>query len=87
MPGQQSSAEKLKGFFLELVHKSFGQLGVGDQQIADYIATVLSEFSRSDRWLQMRGADGRREDASCVKQSAMATRTRVSAPSSSRARP
>jgi len=60
MPGQQSSSQKLKGFFLELVHKSFGQLGVGDQRIAEYVATVLSEFSRSDRWLQLRGADGRR---------------------------
>ena len=57
---QPSSAQKLKGFFVELVRKSFSQLGVGDQQINDYVATVLAEFSRSDRWIQMRGADGRR---------------------------
>jgi hypothetical protein len=60
MPVQQSSSQKLKGFFLELVRKSFGQVGVGDRQTADYVASVLAEFSRSDRWLQLRGADGRR---------------------------
>ena len=60
MPVQQSSSQKLKGFFLQVVCDSFNQLGVGDRQIADYVATVLAEFSRSDRWLQIRGADGRR---------------------------
>jgi hypothetical protein len=60
MPLQQSSSHKLKGFFLELVRKSFGQLGVGDNETTDYVASVLTEFSRSDRWLQIRAADGRR---------------------------
>ena len=55
-----SLSKKLKGFFLELVDQSFHQLGVGDQQVADYVATVLADFSRSDRWLQLRDADGRR---------------------------
>ena len=57
---RSSSSQKLKGFFLELVDRSFHQLGVGDQQVTDYVATVLADFSRSDRWLQLRGADGRR---------------------------
>ena len=60
MPVQQSSSQKLKGFFLQGVRDSFSQLGVGDQQIAEYVATMLAEFSRSDRWLQIRGGDGRR---------------------------
>ena len=61
MQDQRSSpSPKLKDFFLELVRRSFGQLGVGDQQVADYVATVLADFSRSDRWLQLRDADGRR---------------------------
>jgi hypothetical protein len=60
MPVQQSSSQKLKGFFLQVVCDSFNQLGVGDRQIADYIATVLAEFSRSDRRLQIRGTEGRR---------------------------
>lgn len=54
-----SSSEKLKGFFLGMVHRSFDQLGVGDRQIAEYIASVLAEFSRSDRWLQLRGVEGK----------------------------
>jgi hypothetical protein len=60
MPVQQSSSQKLKGFFLPVVRDSFSQLGMGDQQIAEYVATVLAEFSRSDNWLQIRGAEGRR---------------------------
>jgi hypothetical protein len=57
---ERSSSEKLKGFFLAMVRKSFEQLGVGDQYIADYMATMLAEFSRSDRWLAMRNAEGQR---------------------------
>lgn len=60
MPLQQSSSYRLKSFFLELVRKSFGQLGVGDRETTDYVASVLTEFTRSDRWLQIRGSDGRR---------------------------
>ncbi|MBV8771519.1 MAG: hypothetical protein JO166_04180 [Deltaproteobacteria bacterium] len=59
MPVQQSSSEKLKGFFLQLVRKSFSQLGIGDQQIAEYIAAVLADFSHSGGWLRLRG-DGQR---------------------------
>src|SRR6516225_2498316 len=57
---QHSSSARLQGFFLELVHKSFSQLGVGDRQIIGYIAGVLTDFSHSDRWLRLRNAEGRR---------------------------
>jgi hypothetical protein len=60
MPVQPSSSQKLKGFFFQLVRKSFSQLGMGDQQIAEYIAAVLTDFTRSDKWLRLRGADGKR---------------------------
>jgi hypothetical protein len=60
MSVQQSSSQKLKGFFLHLLRKSFNQLGIGDQQIAEYLAAVLADFSRSDQWLRLRGADGKR---------------------------
>jgi hypothetical protein len=60
MRSPESSAEKLKGFFLSVVRKSFDQLGVGDPQTAEYIASVLAEFSHSSRWLAIRGADGRK---------------------------
>ena len=56
----QASSRKLNGFFLGLVRQSFAQLDVGDRQIADYLATVLAEFAHSSKWLQLRGADGRR---------------------------
>ena len=55
-----TSSERLKGFFLTLVRQSFGQLGVSDPPITDYIATVLTDFSRSERLLALRGAEGRR---------------------------
>jgi len=57
---QHSSSPKLQGFFLELVRKSFGQLGVGDHAIVEYIATLLAEFSHSDRWLRLRDTEGKR---------------------------
>ncbi len=60
MPLQRSSSEKLHGFFLELVRKSFGQLGMGDREIVAYVASVLTEFSHSDRWLRLRNAEGKR---------------------------
>jgi hypothetical protein len=60
MAVQLSSSHKLKGFFLEVVRKSFDQVGVGDRETTDYVASVLAEFTRSDRWLQLRGAEGRR---------------------------
>jgi hypothetical protein len=60
MPLEKSSSLKLKEFFLWMTRRSFDQLGVGDSQIADYIASVLTEFSRSDRWMMLRDAEGRR---------------------------
>ncbi|MBE3602252.1 hypothetical protein IMX07_01280 [bacterium] len=60
MPVPVSSVEKLKGFFLTLVRKSFDQLGIHDRPVVEYVATMLAEFSRSDRWLALRGAEGRR---------------------------
>jgi hypothetical protein len=60
MPVEKSSSQKLKGFFFQLVRKSFDQLRVGDAKIAEYMATMLADFSRSDRWLRIHGAEGRR---------------------------
>ena len=57
---QPSSLKRLHGFFFNLTCRSFGQLGVGDHRIAEYVADVLTEFSFSDRWLRMRAVDGRR---------------------------
>ena len=60
MPVQRASSEKLNEFFLELVRRSFGQLGMGDRAIVEYVASVLTEFSHSDQWLRLRNAEGKR---------------------------
>lgn len=57
---QHSSPQKLHGFFFELVRKSFNQLGMGDRDTAEYVASVLAEFSHSSNWLRIRDAEGRR---------------------------
>ncbi len=57
---EQSSSLKLKEFFLSMMRRSFDQLGVGDSQITDYIASILADFSRADRWLMLRDTEGRR---------------------------
>lgn len=57
---ERPSAKRLKDFFLAMTRTSFGQLGLGDQQIVDYVASVLTEFSAAERWLAMRDARGRR---------------------------
>src|SRR5262245_21356323 len=51
---------ELKKFFLDLTQRSFAQLGIPDRQIIDYVATMLTEFARSDRFWIMRDAEGRR---------------------------
>src|SRR5215469_14981546 len=55
---ERTSPNRLKPFFLQLVHRSFDQLHMGDHQIADYMATMLADFSHSDRWLMLRDAQG-----------------------------
>src|SRR3990172_1218907 len=57
---EKSSSPKLKEFFVSMTRQSFDQLGVGDRQIVDYIASILTEFSHADHWLLIRDADGRR---------------------------
>lgn len=57
---ERSSAKRLREFFLGITRTSFGQLGIGDRQITDYVASVLVEFSTSARWLAMRDTRGRR---------------------------
>lgn len=55
---ERSSPERLKPFFLQLIRQSFDQLHMGDSAIADYVATLLADFSHSDKWLMLRDAQG-----------------------------
>jgi hypothetical protein len=57
---ERTSADKLKPFFLRLIRESFDQLRMGDNEIADYVATLLAEFAHSDQWLMLRDAQGTR---------------------------
>jgi hypothetical protein len=50
----------LKEFFLKMTGQSFSQLGMSDRQIVEYVASLLTEFSRSDRWLLLQNAEGQR---------------------------
>ncbi len=60
MPAEKVASERLRNFFLGLTHKSFDQLGLGHGAIAEYVATVLADFSASDHWLPLRDERGRR---------------------------
>ena len=55
-----TAPDKLKPFFLQLIRQSFNQLQMGDGEIADYVATMLADFSHSDRWLMLHDAQGRK---------------------------
>jgi hypothetical protein len=57
---ERTSPDKLKPFFLRLIRQSFDQLHMGDNQIADYVATLLADFSHSDKWLMLRDAQGKK---------------------------
>jgi hypothetical protein len=60
MSTEEAGSRRLRSFFLGLTLKSFEQLALGHGAIAEYVATVLTDFSVSDRWLALRDARGRR---------------------------
>lgn len=57
---ERTSPDKLKPFFLRLIRQSFDQLRMGDNEVADYVATLLAEFAYTDKWLMLRDAQGAR---------------------------
>jgi hypothetical protein len=60
MKPERPTAKRLNEFFLSMTRTSFGQLGLGDRQVVDYVASVLTDFSAAERWLALRDAQGRR---------------------------
>ena len=60
MNPEAPSAKRLKEFFLAMTRTSFGQLGMADQQVVEYVASVLTDFSAAGNWLALRDAEGRR---------------------------
>jgi hypothetical protein len=60
MNPERPSAKRLKDFFLAMTRTSFSQLGLADQQVVDYVASVLTDFSATNGWLALRDAQGRK---------------------------
>ncbi len=60
---RQISLDRLRSFFLELARRSFGELGLGDRQVVEYVADVLTNFARADSLYRVRSASGRRLDS------------------------
>jgi hypothetical protein len=60
MKPERPTAKRLNEFFLAMTRTSFGQLGLGDRQVVDYVASVLTDFSAAERWLALRDTQGRR---------------------------
>jgi hypothetical protein len=57
---EHSAAPSLKRFFDHLVRRSLGDLRMGGEPIADYLAALLSRFGRTDQLYALRGAAGER---------------------------
>jgi hypothetical protein len=56
-------SDKLHGFFSNVIHQSFWQLGINDTTVAGYVADVLTDFARSDNLYRMRAQGGRKIDS------------------------
>ena len=54
MEKRTPDSNKLRGFFGDIVKRSFWQLGIYDGTVAGYVADVLTEFARADNLYQIR---------------------------------
>jgi putative lipoic acid-binding regulatory protein len=59
-PGRRLGHKQLHSFFLECTHKSFWELGMGDQAVIEYVTDVLTTFARTDQLYRIRPSTGRR---------------------------
>jgi hypothetical protein len=48
----------LHEFFLTMTRQSFAEVGLDDQGVVDYVATMLTDFARTDRLYALRNARG-----------------------------
>ncbi len=58
--GRPLSHNQLHSFFLECTHKSFRELGMGNQAVIEYVADVLTTFARTDQLYRVRPSTGQR---------------------------
>jgi hypothetical protein len=57
------ATDRLQSFFLNLTRQSFGQLGINDPPVVEYVAHVLTVFARSDSLYQIRSRAGKKLDS------------------------
>jgi hypothetical protein len=57
------SGDKLHGFFSNVIRQSFGQLGINDATVAEYVAEVLTDFAKSDNLFRMRASGGKKVES------------------------
>jgi len=53
----------LKSFFMKLTQQCFGELGLRDREMVEYIALVLTTFSRTENLYCIRDSTGKRLDS------------------------
>jgi hypothetical protein len=57
------STDRLRSFFLQLARRAFSDLGLFDNRVVDYVADVLTTFTRAEHLYRMRSPSGRRIDS------------------------
>jgi hypothetical protein len=57
------AADRLKHFFTPMVRRAFGELGLGQREIVDYVSNVLSGFARADHLYRLRSIQGKTIDS------------------------
>jgi len=57
------ATDNLKQFFTPMVRRAFGELGLGEREIIDYVTDVLSGFARTDHLYRLRSTQRKRIDS------------------------
>jgi hypothetical protein len=55
---EDQDTASLRKFFLRLARRAFGELGIFNAEIVDYVANVLAEFAHADSLYRLRSAAG-----------------------------
>ncbi len=53
----------MKAFFIPVVRRAFGELGLGEGAIVAYVTDVLASFARAEQLYRLRSLEGKRIDS------------------------
>ena len=53
----------MKAFFVPVVRRAFGELGLGEGEIVAYVTDVLASFARAEQLYRLRSLEGKRIDS------------------------